>query len=318
MAEQNQKPSEKESASSGLRFRLPKLFADAGDDDVPSAEKVAQKAEALGITLPSVASSDVIAAANRDYAEPRASVLQVPLDQTRADHTRNLNDAGALLASSSHVEEDEEPIAPTTRAPRPQESTTEFSAPGANDAWLKEVTELRSGIEDMQLMLMEMNERGTAQDKVFNTLHNELQDYKNDFIYEHLKPVVRPLLFLYDSIEQFDGELYYIEEAVQAERRQTLSPKVVRENVNFFREQLVEALRICEVTPMATPTGVVDPRLHKVIDTVTVDVEQDNMIQRVVRSGWYLNGRVFRPAEVVIGKKQTNNNAQVWNHGNKQ
>jgi molecular chaperone GrpE (heat shock protein) len=55
-----------------------------------------------------------------------------------------------------------------------------------------------------------------------------------------------------------------------------------------------------------------------VIDTVTVDVEQDNMIQRVVRSGWYLNGRVFRPAEVVIGKKQTNNNAQVWNHGNKQ
>jgi molecular chaperone GrpE (heat shock protein) len=180
---------------------------------------------------------------------------------------------------------------------------------------LRKLDSLESGMELMTRLMQEICDRGTAQEKVFDTLHSELQDYKNDFIYEHLKPVVRPLLFLYDSLEQFEDELAQQERPQVDERRRGLSPALVRQNMAFFREQLVEALRICEVTPMQTPEGVFDPKCHKAVDIALVEQEQENMIQRVVRSGWYLNGHVFRPAEVVVGRTTADYNAQIWNYG---
>ena len=170
----------------------------------------------------------------------------------------------------------------------------------------QDIEQIREGMEEMYRVMIDMQERGDAQDKVFNTLHSELQDYKNDFIYEHLKPVVRPLLFLFDHMEQFDNELASqrnVAEYDSSERR-LLSPVLVRENIAFFREQLVEALRICEVTPMKQPEGEVDIRLHKVVETVAVDASQHGQIQRTIRSGWYLNGRVFRHAEVIVGSNK--------------
>jgi len=154
----------------------------------------------------------------------------------------------------------------------------------------------------MSRLVESINERESSQEKVFNTLHSELREYKNDFIYEHLKPIVRPLLFLYDSMEQFDAEV------AEAERNHSggqgaISSNLVRQNIQYFKDQLVEALRICEVTPMETPRGQFNPKLHKVIDVVPVKAEQDGTIQRVIRSGWYINQQVLRSAEVIVGRK---------------
>lgn len=252
------------------RFRLPKLFADhsdeAGATPEEKAEAVAARAQMLGVTLPEAVPTDVIARANRPYeGAPRATVIAA-------------DEVAAMGTSLNHV------VNQTGAAP-------------------EELEEVAARIDDLHTLLAEINNRGLAQDKVFDTLHNELQDYKNDFIYEHLKPVVRPLLFLYDSMEQFDEEMQNIERRIpQGMIINGIPPGTVSQNVQFFREQLIEALRICEVTPMQTPEGRYDPRLHKPIDTVPVPPEQEGEVQRVVRSGWFLNGRVFRPAEVVVGK----------------
>jgi len=157
----------------------------------------------------------------------------------------------------------------------------------------------------MSRLVESINERESSQEKVFNTLHSELRDYKNDFIYEHLKPIVRPLLFLYDSMEQFDAEVAEADKNHNGSEARTMPPKLVRQNIQYFKDQLVEALRICEVTPMETPRGQFNPKLHKVIDVVPVKAEQDGTIQRVIRSGWYINQQVLRSAEVIVGKKMT-------------
>lgn len=188
------------------------------------------------------------------------------------------------------------------------ESTEQLSAEEAQFQYLEylvgEFQHMQGDLQKMHQLMEEVSERESAQEKIFNTLHSELRDYKNDFIYEHLKPVVRPLLFLYDSLEQFDAEIALYERPTNGERRQVgLSPQLVRENIAFFRDQLVESLRICEVSPMETPKGAFNPRMHKVIDVVPVEAAQDGMIQRVVRSGWYLNGQLLRSAEVIVGKK---------------
>jgi molecular chaperone GrpE (heat shock protein) len=363
----NEAKQDKEGQSGGRRFRLPKLFADADDpgeqqQDLSAAEKVAQKAQALGISLPAPVDDDVIAAANRPFeGSPRASVLpadavqssaglrgsQTPSPSIQPESTSlgsslteivpgypNVEDnvletgvnrdssgsvAGSPLPDSAlsaspltdlpSAQASEEPNAPVPgrkqggRRPVPTPVPAPVESVDPDLELMQEFLEMRTQIDTIANVMHELNERGLAQDKIFDTLHHELQDYKNDFIYEHLKPMVRPLLFLHDSIEQFEVELLSIEQQVPSERRQVLSPSIVRENIQFLRDQLTEALRICEVLPMATPEGQFDPRLHKAVDVVETDASQENIIQRVVRSGWYLNGRVFRPAEVVIGKK---------------
>lgn len=286
------------SAVQGRRFKLPKFFADTdaanhdNDDDTeqgatPARPKLLASAEALGATLIPAGGTSSPAAKTEDD-EVRASVLRIPTQEVSREKAAKKKG----LAGSSQDGADGAALA---------------DAP----AILEELAVLRSNVADMSRILQELNERGLSQDKVFNTLHSELQDYKNDFLYEHLKPVVRPLLFLFDSLDQFDDELNTYERSAEQERRGGVTPAVVRANIMFFREQLVEALRICEVTPMYESDDQFNPKLHKAIDTVHVEPQFENTIQRVVKSGWYLNGRVFRPAEVVVGKYSEDQGVRV-------
>ncbi len=175
---------------------------------------------------------------------------------------------------------------------------------GANSSDLSsQFAEMQQILVSLSDQVTQVNERETSLERVFDALHSELADYKNDFLYEHLKPVVRPLLFLFDSMEQFDGEVSMAEATMTgASNGQVLSPPVVRENVRFFRDQLIEALRTCEVTIMDTPRGVFNAKFHKAVDVMPVPQAEDNHILRVVRSGWFLNGQLLRPADVVVGK----------------
>lgn len=205
----------------------------------------------------------------------------------------------AAEAALDEVEPDDETGA-STPAPPP-------AAVSAAARLASEIESMHNTLDRLTDMVSTMYERENALEKVFDALHHELADYKNDFLYEHLKPVVRPLLFLFDSLEQFDAEVAMAESSMkertpEERRHSVLSPPVVRENIRYFRDQLVEALRVCEVTIMDTPRGPFNAKFHKAIDVVPVGQEQDGSIQRVVRSGWFLNGQLLRPAEVVVGK----------------
>jgi molecular chaperone GrpE (heat shock protein) len=261
--------------SASRRFRLPKLFAES---DAVSLEE----------------SSDI-----------RSAEVAVEVS----------SDNGALEAM--HPDETGDP-APEHLAMLERAAGVMMANGGSGGATkLQELRQLQRNVEEISCALRELNERESAQDKVFSALYDELQGYKNDFIYERLKPMVRSLLFLFDSLEQFDAELAQreLDERATEEHRQAVSPDTVRHNIAFFRDQLVEALHICEVTPMEKPEGQFDPRLHKAIEIIQVSTDQDNVVQRVVRSGWYLNGHVFRPAEVIVGKKAQDYDAKVWNYG---
>ncbi len=168
----------------------------------------------------------------------------------------------------------------------------------------EELSALRDEIERLTEQVTQVNERESALERVFDALHSELADYKNDFLYEHLKPVVRPLLFLFDSIEQFDSEISMAATTMgnKAQTTGVLAPVVVLENVAYFRDQLIEALRVCEVTIMESPRGAFNAKFHKAVDVMPVSAEEDGNIVKVVRAGWFLNGQLLRPADVVVGK----------------
>jgi len=262
---------EKESTSGGLRFRLPKLFAETVEDPATSEAPAG---------VEGIKASDNINALTSTADTPGRPARGKAPARTATPAVEEAAGGAAFDGSSL----------PQTMAQA--------------SALLAQMQAMQEEMQRMHEVVIEINDRENAHEKVFNTLHAELREYKTDFIYEHFKPVVRPLLFLYDSLEQFDAEIALYERPNQGERRQSgLSPQLVRDNIAFFRDQLAEALRICEVTPMEMPSGPFNPKLHKVIDVVPADESQDGIIQRVVRSGWYLNGQLLRAAEVIVGKK---------------
>jgi molecular chaperone GrpE (heat shock protein) len=194
----------------------------------------------------------------------------------------------------------------------PQESFTSSSLPSEFldyiEAMGQNILALREQVTEIKSEVNTINHRGSDSQHVFDALHSELNDYKRDFIYEHMKPLLRPLLFIYDSIESFDKE---IERYEVDQRSQELSPDAlratkVRQNINFLREQLVEALQVCEVEAMSYPMGNFDPKTQKAIETVPVDPALDGQIMQVIRIGWTMHGHILRPAEVVIGKANKN------------
>ena len=224
------------------------------------------------------------------------------------------DEAPAIFRLPKFFSQSAEPAVATPPAPEPAladpnadvASSGASAAPSRSSVVGAELAAMREEIERLTEQITQVNERESSLERVFDTLHAELSDYKNDFLYEHLKPVVRPLLFLFDSIEQFDSEVAMTQSAApnpaSALLPGTLAAATVRENVEYFRDQLVEALQVCEVTIMEAPRGAFNAKLHKAVDVMPVPQEQDGTIVRVVRSGWFLNGQLLRPAEVVVGK----------------
>ena len=166
---------------------------------------------------------------------------------------------------------------------------------------------LRDELSETRSELAALTHRDSDSKRVFDALHAELGDYKRDFIYEHMKPLLRPLLFLFDSLQGFDEEMALYE---VAQTDQTLAPDAlkatkVRQNITFLRDQLIEALQVCDVEPMPIPHGAFDAKTQKAVDTLEVAPELEGQIQKVVRTGWTMHGQPFRPTEVVIGRSHS-------------
>ncbi len=280
----------------------------------PKSTKGADKESA-----PEIVSSDEGGAKNASIAEQLEAALptlhrfRLPKFFSHASEgEENEDEEGAENAGESNeFEVGMLPDDPATNGVSRNGNASNHAPAPSLSASSDELALVQMQLEELTDQVRQVNEREGAMEKVFNTLHSELADYKNDFLYEHLKPVVRPLLFLFDSLEQFDGEVSMAETSLgETAQGGVLSPATVRQNVHYFRDQLVEALRVCEVVIMDPPTGAFSAKFHKAVDIVPVGSEEDGKIVRVVRSGWFLNGQLLRPAEVVVGRFRPQSQSQ--------
>ncbi len=72
--------------------------------------------------------------------------------------------------------------------------------------------------------------------------------------------------------------------------------------VELAVKELNQVLQIEGLEQIASD-GQFDPNLHEAVDT---QVGEDNKILKVVRKGYTLNSKVLRPAAVVVGRKEIN------------
>jgi molecular chaperone GrpE len=108
------------------------------------------------------------------------------------------------------------------------------------------------------------------------------------------------------ALEKFVGSLLPVvdnlERAIEAAAADGAEPQVLNEGVELTLKTFVDALKGHKVEQVAPEGEPFDPQLHQAISAVESPEAEPNTVLNVVQKGYTLNGRLVRPAMVVVSK----------------
>src|SRR5476651_617323 len=147
---------------------------------------------------------------------------------------------------------------------------------------------------DEQLALIRGTE--TVNQRLFDSLHDELINYRDNFLHESLqKPFIRDLLLLYDALTALSSQMASIK---PTDNRQVAIAQW-RNNLENTVHSLLEVLHRLEVKEVE-PKERVDLAVHKVVSSEPAEFQQDDgcIVMRVKR-GFFWRDQLLRPEEVI-------------------
>jgi len=157
--------------------------------------------------------------------------------------------------------------------------------------------------ESLQLQKIEeqlgaIRDSESVNQKLFDSLHEELNSYRDNFVRDALqKPIIRELIVLFDDLSGIAAQL----ETAAAESR-TPAQVQTHQNIANTLHSLVEILHRLEVAEIE-PQEKVDRQLHRVISVEpAASAEEDGRIVRRLRRGFLWHAKVLRPEEVVSAR----------------
>ena len=151
----------------------------------------------------------------------------------------------------------------------------------SEDVLHEKVSYIVDKVEDIESLIT----RRLLEDKAKNSLIEELKQY---LIYrqdldkgEKFAPFMKQILQVIDRIES-------------SEEKSDLLTSIAEELLQILS---LNGLQVID------NSGMIDPSMHEVVNTVAVTDEQsENNIVEVLQKGYLLNNRVLRPSKVTIAK----------------
>lgn len=147
---------------------------------------------------------------------------------------------------------------------------------------------------DEQLAAIRSTE--SVNQRLFDSLHDELLKYRDNFLHESLqKPFIHDLVMLFDDLTSLSEQL---RNAADAENQRGHTAQW-RDNLENAVHSLMEILHRFEVKEIE-PKEHVDRALHRVVSYEPASfVEEDGCIVMRVRRGFFWRGKLIRPEEVI-------------------
>jgi molecular chaperone GrpE (heat shock protein) len=160
-----------------------------------------------------------------------------------------------------------------------------------------EKTDLAEQLRKMDEHMVALRNTETVNQRLFDSLHEELIKYRDNFLHESLqKPFIRDLVILFDDLS---GLLTQIESAGEASGGKRGPLGQWRDNLENAIHSLTEILHRMEVSEIE-PKEMVDRALHRVVSFEPADfVEDDGRIVMRVKRGFLWRDQVLRAEEVV-------------------
>jgi len=135
----------------------------------------------------------------------------------------------------------------------------------------------------------------TVNQRLFDSLHDELLKYRDNFVHESLqKPFIHDLVHLFDDLTSLSEQLQSA--AHDPSRGNALQ---WRDNLENAIHALVEILHRFEVNEIEA-RETVDRTVHKIVSFEPAEFpEEDGHIVMRVRRGFFWRGKLIRPEEVI-------------------
>lgn len=149
--------------------------------------------------------------------------------------------------------------------------------------------------------LLSIRTSESVNQRLFDSLHDELLKYRDNFLHESLhKPFVRDLIVLFDDLSALSEQLNSAAEGAKKNDRAARW----RDNLENAIHSLVEVLHRLEVTEIESKQRV-DLAIHKVVNFEPAEfAEDDGRIVMRVKRGFLWRGNVLRPEEVIAKRFQ--------------
>jgi len=160
-----------------------------------------------------------------------------------------------------------------------------------------EQADLAERFRKMDEHMIALRNTESVNQRLFDSLHQELIKYRDNFLHESLqKPFIRDLLVLFDDLSAVSSQLQ-----TAAEGNETKRGKVVqwRDNLENAIHSLTEILHRMEVSEIE-PKDMVDRTFHRVVSYEPAEFAEDEgrIVMRVKR-GFLWRDQILRPEEVV-------------------
>ena len=160
-----------------------------------------------------------------------------------------------------------------------------------------EQTELGAQFRKMDEHMAALRNTESVNQRLFDSLHEELIKYRDNFLHETLqKPFIRDLVILFDDLSGVASQLQTAAEGGDPKRGMLGH---WRDNLENAIHSLTEILHRMEVSEIE-PKEMVDRAFHRVISYEPADFAEDEgrIVMRVKR-GFMWRDQVLRPEEVV-------------------
>ena len=151
-------------------------------------------------------------------------------------------------------------------------------------------------LQRMDEHMVAMRNTDSVNQRLFNSLHQELKEYRDNFLRDSLqKPFIRDLVVLFDDLSTLSAQMQSA--TASAERHGSVAQWC--DNLGNAIHSLVEIMHRMEVTEIE-PKEFVDRACHKVVTFEPADfAEDDGRIVMRVKRGFLWRDQVLRPEEVV-------------------
>jgi len=152
------------------------------------------------------------------------------------------------------------------------------------------VADVTEQLEGIRQALAERSQLEQTQQQAFDSLYEELRQYKEDFIFQAEKPLLLDLLLFYDSLNWFQKSL----------QEEEMSPEVIADSFQYLIDEFLEVLYRRDVLPMESKERF-DRKTQKAVKLIdTDDPACDQTVAQVLKRGFTRAARVLRAEEVTL------------------
>lgn len=158
------------------------------------------------------------------------------------------------------------------------------------------VADLQQQIETLQRGFESKIKYDASKEKVIDSLHRELQTYREDMHFKILRPILLDLITVYDDLDNLIKHAQTQEMIGESETR-------LRRNLETFVGTIEEILSRYGVEAYSEEGDSMVPQRQRSIKVIETDIaERDRLIAERIRKGFAYEGKILRPEFVATFK----------------